>query len=173
MKYMTGLHGKLKPGLNGVVMNIRMLMIFLLLSLTTIVWANEDPEKDESEAGSHRRASPDGAAVGFVGLKDGDVLVSPFELYFSVTGMGISPAGTDVENAGHHHLLIDVENLPDLNLPIPKSEQFVHFGGGQTESVVSLPAGKHTLRLLYGDYAHIPHHPVVMSEIITIQVVEE
>jgi hypothetical protein len=45
-----------------------------------------------------------------------------------------------------------------------------HFGGGQTEAMVTLPEGKHTIQLLLGDWTHIPHVPPVMSEPITITV---
>jgi uncharacterized protein DUF4399 len=47
-------------------------------------------------------------------------------------------------------------------------ETHKHFGGGQTEAMVTLPEGKHTL--LLGDWSHIPHAPPVMSEPITIAV---
>ncbi|MCA3173677.1 MAG: DUF4399 domain-containing protein, partial [Burkholderiales bacterium] len=46
----------------------------------------------------------------------------------------------------------------------------VHFGKGQTEARVSLPAGRHTLQLVLGDWTHIPHDKPVMSERITITV---
>lgn len=84
--------------------------------------------------------------------------------------MGVAPAGVMQENTGHHHLLIDVEKLPESNLPLPKDDKHVHFGGGQTETVLTLVLGKHTLQLVLGDGAHIPHEPPVVSKKITIQV---
>src|SRR3546814_18128161 len=74
--------------------------------------------------------------------------------------MGIAPAGTAVENTGHHHLLIDT-GLPPLDQPIPADAQHVHFGKGQTETTITLSPGKHTLQLLLGDQNHIPHVPAV------------
>ena len=150
-------------------MNIRMLLILISALSVAPIWAGGNEEQD---AGSHRRSSAPSAEVGFTSPKDGDVVPSEFVVKFSVSGMGIAPAGTDEANTGHHHLLIDVEVLPDLNLPIPKDKHFIHFGGGQTETVLNLPPGEHTLQLLFGDYAHIPHTPVVKSEVITIQVSE-
>ena len=50
------------------------------------------------------------------------------------------------------------------------NDQFRHFGLGQTETSVELKPGTHTLQLLVADQNHIPHHPVVMSERITITV---
>jgi Domain of unknown function (DUF4399) len=66
-------------------------------------------------------------------------------------------------------LLVDVASL-DVNAPIPVSDQHRHFGAGQTEVTLAMKPGKHTLQLLLGDQNHIPHHPVVMSERITITV---
>jgi hypothetical protein len=43
-------------------------------------------------------------------------------------------------------------------------------GLGQTETTVTLPPGKHTLQLVLGDHQHIPHNPMVASEVITITV---
>jgi hypothetical protein len=46
----------------------------------------------------------------------------------------------------------------------------MHFGKGQTETQIELPAGKHTLQLLVGDENHIPHSPPLISKKITINV---
>jgi len=84
--------------------------------------------------------------------------------------MGIAPAGIDLPDTGHHHLLIDMDKLPDFNLPLAASENLVHFGKGQTETVLELSPGKHTLQLVFADKIHLPHNPPVMSEKITIHV---
>ena len=49
-------------------------------------------------------------------------------------------------------------------------EHHMHFGKGQTEAVVTLPKGSHTLQLVLGDWSHIPHKDPVMSERITVNV---
>jgi hypothetical protein len=85
--------------------------------------------------------------------------------------MGVAPAGSDRENAGHHHLLIDTE-LPPLDQPIPNDFNHLHFGAGQTEAEVNLTPGDHTLQLLLGDKNHVPHSPPVMSERIRVRVAE-
>jgi hypothetical protein len=46
----------------------------------------------------------------------------------------------------------------------------LHFGAGQTETILELPPGTHTLQLLLGDGSHIPFDPPIMSRKITIQV---
>ena len=105
--------------------------------------------------------------VYFINIKDGDVLKSPFLIQFGLRGKGVAPAGVDVTNTGHHHLLINVDEV-DYNLPIPSSDQHLHFGLGQTETNLELPSGKHSLQLVLGDKYHIPHKPPVMSEKIQI-----
>jgi hypothetical protein len=115
--------------------------------------------------------SPAGAKVYFINLKDGDTVSSPFLVQFGLSGMGVAPAGVEKPNTGHHHLLIDTTMTAEqMKEPLPADDTHKHFGGGQTEALVTLPEGKHTLQLLLGDWTHIPHVPPVMSETITITV---
>ncbi|MGA7996439.1 MAG: DUF4399 domain-containing protein [Bradyrhizobium sp.] len=115
--------------------------------------------------------SPEGAKVYFINLKDGAEVDSPFLVQFGLSGMGVAPAGVEKPNTGHHHLLIDATLTPEqLKEPIPADDNHKHFGGGQTEAMVTLPKGQHTLQLVLGDWTHIPHAPPVMSETITITV---
>lgn len=113
-----------------------------------------------------------GPAVYFVNLKDGDTVTSPFRVVFGVHGLGVAPALIEKENTGHHHLLIDTElTEEEMEFAIPNDEQHMHFGGGQTETVLMLPAGQHTLQLVFGDLNHELHKPTpIMSEKITINV---
>ena len=111
--------------------------------------------------------APDNAGVYFIAPQDGATVKNPVVVKFGLKNMGIAPAGIQVEHTGHHHLLIDTV-LPILDQPIPNDENHRHFGKGQTETELTLPQGKHTLQLLLGDFAHIPHNPTVMSERITI-----
>ena len=109
--------------------------------------------------------------VYFINLKDGDKLKSPFLIQFGLSGKGIAPAGIDIDNTGHHHLLINVDEV-DYSMPIPSSKQHLHFGLGQTETILSLPPGKHKLQLILGDKYHVPHDPPLVSEIIEVNVIE-
>jgi hypothetical protein len=86
--------------------------------------------------------------------------------------MGVAPAGVKADNTGHHHLLIDVDTLPPDDQPLPATDQIRHFGGGQTETMLDLPPGRHTLQLVLGDASHVPHDPPVRSQRITITVTE-
>jgi hypothetical protein len=115
--------------------------------------------------------SPEGAKDYFINLKDGGEVTSPFLVQFGLSGMGVAPAGVEKPNTGHHHLLIDTKMTEEqMKEPIPMDDNHKHFGGGQTEAMVTLPPGPHTLQLLLGDWSHIPHVPPVMSEPITITV---
>ena len=100
--------------------------------------------------------------VYFINIEDGDVLRSPFLVQFGLAGKGIAPAGVDVKNTGHHHLLINVDEI-DYSSPIPSTSQHLHFGLGQTETKLDLPSGKHRLQLILGDKHHIPHQPPLAS----------
>ena len=85
--------------------------------------------------------------------------------------MGVAPAGVQKAKTGHHHLLIDTDiNKIDLSQPLPATKEIKHFGGGQTETSLSLPPGEHTLQLLLGNHAHIPHNKPVVSKRITVRV---
>jgi hypothetical protein len=123
-------------------------------------------------AGLPRQTAPEGAEVYIISPADGATVGTTFAVRFGLKGMGVAPAGIDMPNTGHHHLLIDVADFPDLNLPLPASKNVVHFGGGQTETQVTLEPGTHTLQLILGDQLHIPFKNPVISKKITITVKE-
>ncbi|MFZ0600410.1 MAG: DUF4399 domain-containing protein [Roseiarcus sp.] len=121
-----------------------------------------------SPAGT-RHPSPPGARVYIVSPDNGSYVPTTFTVRFGLEKMGVAPAGVDKPNSGHHHLLIDTP-LPPLDQPIPNDENHLHFGAGQTEATVTLPKGRHTLQLLLGDSAHIPHVPPVYSNVVVVYV---
>lgn len=114
--------------------------------------------------------APEGAEVYIIEPKNGAVVSKTFVVKFGLKGMGVSPAGLDKANTGHHHILIDLDKMPDMSTSLPATEQLKHFGGGQTETELTLAPGTHTLQLLLGNYLHIPHSKPVLSEKITITV---
>jgi hypothetical protein len=122
-------------------------------------------------AASAQTQAPAGAKVYFINLKDGARVKSPFLVQFGLSGIGVAPAGVEKPNTGHHHLLIDTQLTPDqMKTAIPADDTHKHFGGGQTETMVTLPKGKHTLQLVLGDWSHIPFQPSIMSQPITVRV---
>ena len=134
------------------------------LLMTMSVWAQGTP-------------APEGAKVYFIGLEDGDPVASPVTVVFGLEGMGVAPAGTEKDNTGHHHLLLNrppigegEEGAEELEYGLPADDNHIHFGGGQTQTTIDLPSGTHTMQLVLGDLNHIPHSPVVASDVITITV---
>ena len=135
---------------------IRFKILFLtLMFLPLLINAGETP-------------SPEGAKAYFIDLKDGDNVKSPLLVRFGLTEqMGIAPALADWPDTGHFHLIID-SKPPNPERPI--SNKHLHLHKGQTEAIVELKQGRHTLQTVMGDYSHIPHDPPVMSRQITVNV---
>lgn len=115
-----------------------------------------------------RTPAPDGAAAYIISPEDGAVVPTTFTVKFGLKGMGVAPAGTDTPNTGHHHLLVDMAELPPIDQPMGSGIK--HFGGGQTETSITLDPGEHTLQIMLGDKNHVPHDPPVLSEKVTIMV---
>ena len=116
--------------------------------------------------------SREGSSVFFISPKDGQVVKNPVRLSFGLSGMDLVEAGIKRPFSGHHHLLINVNQLPDMNFPIPSDNQHIHFGKGQDSGVLNLNPGQYTLQLLFADYLHIPHDKPLISKKITVKVVE-
>jgi hypothetical protein len=137
----------------------RSLLVFALSLLATLAVAQD------------RSAAPAGAEVYIISPQNGATVTGPVTVRFGLKGMGVAPAGVKFDNTGHHHLLIDTD-LSEIKLdaPLPSSDKIVHFGKGQTETVVTLAPGKHTLELLFADYLHLPFDPPLHSKKITITV---
>jgi hypothetical protein len=117
-----------------------------------------------------RTTAPAGAKLYIVSPANNATVKSPVTVVFGLSGMGVAPAGIQMENTGHHHLLIDTDLPANLGLPLPATDKIVHFGKGQTETTLNLAPGKHTLQLVLGDHLHVPFLPVVASSKITITV---
>jgi hypothetical protein len=93
----------------------------------------------------------------FTNLRDGDVVQSPFVARFGLAMRGLVPAGKSVGQAGHHHLLVN-QSLPlDFKKALPFTDQYIHFGKGQMETVLNLKPGTYNLTLLLADKGHIPY----------------
>jgi hypothetical protein len=119
---------------------------------------------------AEKSKAADDANLYIISPIDGETVSSPVKIVFGLVGMGVAPAGIKFNNTGHHHLLIDVAELPDVNSPIPSDDNHRHFGKGQTEALIELKPGEYTLQLMLGDHMHIPHDPVVVSKKIKIYV---
>ena len=132
--------------------------LFLFGFLVSPIHANE------------KSKAADDAKLYIISPLDGEMVINPVKIVFGLQGMGIAPAGIKFNNTGHHHLLIDIAEVPDTNSPIPSDDNHKHFGIGQTEAVIELEPGEHTLQLVLGDHMHMLHDPVVVSKKIKINV---
>lgn len=141
----------------------RILLALALGGLVGTVMAADAPALPVTKA-------PVDAAVYIISPSDGATVGQEFTVRFGLKGMGVAPAGVAREQTGHHHLLVDVKELPSAGLPIPKDDNHLHFGGGQTETMLKLKPGTHTLQLELGDQNHIPFDPPLVSKKITIHV---
>jgi hypothetical protein len=101
---------------------------------------------------------------------NGATVSKTFTVVFGLRNYGVAPAGVaGVPNAGHFHVLVDT----DAGAPgtvIPKDSLNLHFGTGLIETTITLPPGKHTLRLVLGDFEHKVIGPQLVSKPITVTV---
>ena len=142
---------------------------FVQLSLLTLALSPVLLTSELANASSMPQSvSPANANVYIISPADGATVPSTFTVTFGLKDMGVAPAGMAKKHTGHHHLLIDKDTLPAFDMPMGGDVK--HFGGGQTQTTLTLPKGKHTLQLIMGDHHHIPHKPAVVSKKITITV---
>lgn len=151
-------------------------LILLLGSIVSLPTQGSPLPKAESERNCWLRHTAERVQVNlreptsveFSNLRSGYSVYSPFSVDFAVRGMGVVPAGQQHDKAGHHHILIDQRLPASITAPIPFNDKHRHFGKAQTGTLLELPAGKHTLRLLFADHQHKPHF--VFSPEITVEV---
>ncbi len=95
----------------------------------------------------------------FTNLKDDAKIETPFRATFGLSGgWGLAPISKPVDGkSGHHHLLVNRELPLDFKMALPFNDQYIHFGKGQMETVLTLEPGTYNLRLLLADDKHLPH----------------
>ena len=101
------------------VKNVLVIGILMLFNGSNAIAQSRTPSNQEAE-------------VYIISPTDGQRVTSPVTIKFGLRGMGVAPAGTEKDNTGHHHLIVDAA-LPPLDEPIPSDENYRHFGGGQKE----------------------------------------
>lgn len=114
---------------------------------------------------------PAGAKVAFIKPADDAKLEGPLEngkvsvdVQMGAENIAVKPAGAVEAGSGHHHLLIDAEPVA-AGTPVPKDEQHLHFGKGQTEAKIALAPGDHVLQLQFADGMHRSYGPQLSSTI--------
>lgn len=131
--------------------------------------SDHESEQNKQATALPRTPSPEGARVFFITPSDGETVSSPVNVGFGIEGMSVVAAGNNLPQSGHHHLLIDTD-VPNNGLPLPADANHLHFGDASTSTMLDLAPGEYTLRLVLGDYLHIPHDPPVVSDPITLTV---
>ena len=111
---------------------------------------------------------PAARSVSILEPVDGATVSSPFKVRFGAQGLTVAPAGEVAANSGHHHLLINLDALPE-GQSVPFTEQHLHFGKGQTETEVSLKPGSYKLTAQFANGAH-QSYGKPLSQTITITV---
>lgn len=108
----------------------------------------------------------------FANLVDGDKIEMPFLVKFGLSGgWGLAPIASPVSGkSGHHHLLVNRDLPLDFKQALPFSDQYIHFGKGQMETVLNLAPGIYKLRMLLADDKHLPHF--VYSKPLSITVIK-
>ena len=133
-------------------LKIKKIIYFIfLLSITSLSYSGNNEEK----------------SIKIEGVENGKTYSSPIKLNFIVKNMRVLKAGVNEKNSGHHHLLINLKDLPDLKLSLPMTKNIIHFGKGQTSTNLELKPGKHTIQLLFADYSHTPHEKPLITDKIT------
>ena len=133
----------------------------IVISIGSIssVWAQDD-----------RSQRPADALLYLGWPNDGETIrATRFRIWFGLRNIGVAPAGIEKPDTGHHHLIVDTE-LPPFDEEIPNDPNHRHFGAGQSESIVELSPGVHTLQLLFADQDHVPHDPPLFSRKKTITI---
>ena len=139
------------------------------------VWAQDAaPKLQPSPLAVHpwQVPPPQGSAQAyFVNLNSNDKIETPFLLKFGLAGgWGLAPIAKPIGGkSGHHHLLINRELPLDFKRPLPFNEQYIHFGKGQMETMLTLAPGNYTLRLLLADDKHLPHFVYSKPVSITVE----
>lgn len=109
-----------------------------------------------------RQSAPEEARVYFVTPAHGQVVPETFTVVVGLSGMGVAPAGMELQNTGHHHLVVNGED--DINLDMPLGDNVTHFGLGETETTLTLPPGEHTLQLILGEVRKDHGHRALNSD---------
>lgn len=115
-------------------------------------------------------AAPPDAKLYFIAPLDGARVRGPLVVQFGLRNMGVTQAGSPAPKAGHHHLLVDLNEPLVPGETIPADKNHLHFGGGQTETRLELAPGRHRLQLVLGDANHQPFDPVIASRPIEVVV---
>ena len=107
-----------------------------------------------------------GASLSMMGVGF-NVLEGVFQAQFGRKGEAVVNENVSIARAGYEYA---TANFKPFARPLPMTDKIVHFGKGQTETMLTLAPGKHTLELVFADYEHMSFDPPLHSKTITITV---
>lgn len=111
------------------------------------------PDTKADEAPAAKPTLKEGAKVFFKQPVDGATVTSPVKIEFGIEGAEVKPAGEDVPNSGHHHLIINGSSIQHGEV-VPADETHIHYGKAQTSAEVELAPGEYTLTMQFANYLH-------------------
>ncbi|PIQ25274.1 hypothetical protein COW36_19935 [bacterium (Candidatus Blackallbacteria) CG17_big_fil_post_rev_8_21_14_2_50_48_46] len=126
--------------------------------------ASPSANTEHAHEDSQQAAEAPKAKIFFISPKEGATLKSPIKVEMGIEGMEVAPAGELKAQSGHHHLIIDGQALKAGEV-VPKDEQHIHFGKGQTSTELILKPGEHSLTLQFADGTHKSYGPELSSTI--------
>jgi hypothetical protein len=114
-------------------------------------------------------APPPKPEIFFRAPANGATVPTTFPVVFGLRNYGVAPAGVNVAGTGHFHILVNTA-APPTGTVIPKDSLNLHYGTGIIETMLTLPPGTYTLRLVLGDADHKVIGPDLVSRPIRITV---
>jgi len=111
--------------------------------------------------------------VYFGNLTDGENVESPFKVEMKSENLIVEPATAGITDGhGHFHIIIN-SPMPPATSPIPKDAMHIHYGQGDTETVLNLPVGEYNLLLQFAQGNHMPYDPQIVSNVIHVNVTKQ
>ena len=98
-------------------------------------------------------SQPEEPRVYFENISDGESLISPMNIGFGIRGYKVVPEGNLGEIMGHHHLLINRKSIAE-GVEIKNDNKDTHFGGGGTQTELTLSPGSYVITLQFSDGLH-------------------
>jgi len=97
-------------------------------------------------------------------------LTSPYVQWQAMAdGVAIEEAGEVTDGAGHYHIMVDTAAVSPGET-IPGDERHIHYGTGQSDGVLELEPGEHTLTLQVADGEHVA---MGLTDTVAVSVADE
>ncbi len=112
-----------------------------------------------------------GDGVFFIEPTDGAQVVSPFRVKMGARGLVVRKGFSVKRGYGHHHIFIDDSSLPAADQQIPSDATHFHYHSSETDTIIDLSRGRHSLTLLFGNDIDRPHDPLY-TDTITVDVID-